>query len=234
MIWFACQQCGKRQGRPAGEAGTLIFCDCGTSNRVPWESTGPEEPASEPPIPIYSVPEADETPAIPLADAPDRPPPARAARPTIRTRDPAFCFNHPETPKQQTCADCAESFCDDCVVVWQGQVLCGPCKNHRIRQSERPASLSLMALFSPILALPGGLVGFFMAAVAGQAGAPAVGFMSVIPEFAALMLGLAAIRRIENDPLVKGRPLAMIGIVAALVAGILNCLMVLIVHRARE
>src|SRR5216684_4131554 len=238
MIWFACQQCGKRQGRQDREAGTLIFCDCGTSNRVPWESAPGADAtrlaAEEPPIPVYSMPESDGIPAIPLANAPDRPARARTVRPAIRPRDPAYCLNHQETPKQQSCVDCEEGFCDDCVVVWQGQVLCGPCKNYRIRQSERPAALSLMALFSPILAMAGGLVGFFMAAIAGQAGAPGVGFMSVIPEFAALVLGLAAIRRIENDPMVKGRPLAMIGIVAALVAGILNCLMVLIVHRARE
>ena len=38
MIWFACRQCDTRQGRPDEEAGTLIFCNCGTSNRVPWKA----------------------------------------------------------------------------------------------------------------------------------------------------------------------------------------------------
>ena len=134
----------------------------------------------------------------------------------------------------QSCVDCEQGFCEDCVITWQGQVLCGPCKNFRIRQSERPADLSLMALFSPILALAGGIVGFFVAAVAVQAGAPAIGYLSVTPELAALALGLTAIRRIENDRFVKGRPLAMIGIVAGIAGTILLCLMTTIVHRARE
>src|SRR5438445_10151506 len=47
MIWFACRQCDTRQGRPDEEAGTLIFCKCGTSNRVPWESSV-EAPVPQP------------------------------------------------------------------------------------------------------------------------------------------------------------------------------------------
>jgi len=234
MIWFACQQCGKRQGRPEGEAGTLIFCACGMSNRVPWESSGPEEPLPASPTQVDSLPESAESTRIPFTDERERDYPARTVRPTIRERDPAYCLNHQETPKQQSCVDCKDGFCEDCVVIWQGQVLCGPCKNYRIRQSERPAALSLMALFSLILALAGGLAGFFMVAIAVQAGAPGVAILALAPEVAALVLGLAAIRRIEMDPWVKGRPLAMIGLVAALVAGIMNCLMIFILERARE
>src|SRR6516164_6467007 len=50
MIWFACKQCGKRHGRGEHLAGTLVFCECGHGNRVPWSSTIPE-PAPEPPPP---------------------------------------------------------------------------------------------------------------------------------------------------------------------------------------
>lgn len=238
MICFACQNCGKRQSRPEREADTLIFCNCGTSNRVPWEGSGldtpPATPGAESPAPASSLPESEEFPLIPFADGKEKAFPARTARPTIGRHDPAFCLNHQETAKQQTCADCEEGFCEDCIVIWQGQVLCGPCKNFRIRQSERPADLSLMALSSAILAFAGGIVGFFVAAVAVQAGAPAVGFLSVTPEAAALVLGLTAIRRIENDRFVKGRPLAMIGIVAALVGAIMLCLITIIVDRAKE
>src|SRR5262249_4493976 len=47
MIHFACKTCGKLFERPDAAAGTLVFCDCGTGNRVPWEST-----ATAPAIPV--------------------------------------------------------------------------------------------------------------------------------------------------------------------------------------
>src|SRR5712692_3164472 len=121
MIWFACQNCGKRQSRPEIEAGTLIFCDCGTSNRVPWDGSGLDAPPAAPEAQSSapaSLPESEEPPLIPFADGKEQAYPARTARPTIRRRDPAFCFNHQETAKQQSCVDCQEEFCEDCVVVW--------------------------------------------------------------------------------------------------------------------
>src|SRR5438045_2911704 len=48
MIWFHCKKCGKTHSRPDNSAGTLIFCDCGSGNTVPWESTA-AEPANPPP-----------------------------------------------------------------------------------------------------------------------------------------------------------------------------------------
>ena len=45
MIWFACKQCGKRHGRAESLVGTLVFCECGQGNRVPWASTVPEPEA---------------------------------------------------------------------------------------------------------------------------------------------------------------------------------------------
>jgi len=243
MIWFACKQCGKLQNRPDEEAGTLIFCNCGASNRVPWESSEPEpaaqpggwassQAATPPELEVLSpASSATDAPPIPFVD--DLPSKSRP-RPGIRQRDPAYCFNHQDLIRQQSCVDCRENFCGDCVVVFQGRVLCGPCKNYRIRQMHQPAALSLLALFSPILALAGGFVGFFMSAIAVQIGASAVGFASVLPQIAALGLGLAAMRRIENDPLLKGRPLAMTGIVAAVIGAVMSCLITLIMQRARE
>ena len=77
-------------------------------------------------------------------------------------------------------------------------------------------------------------MGFFVSAIAVQIGASAIGFASVLPQIAALGLGLAAMRRIENDPHLKGRPLAMTGIVAAVTGAVMSCLLTLIMERARE
>ena len=48
MIWFGCKKCGKRHGKAESLCGTLVFCDCGFGNRVPWSSTVPEPEAPEP------------------------------------------------------------------------------------------------------------------------------------------------------------------------------------------
>jgi hypothetical protein len=235
MIWFACRQCGKTQGRPDEEAGTLIFCPCGVSNRVPWESSieAPAQPVEPPDAQGAKAPQSERDPSpIPFADG--SPPAKISRRTTIRERNPAYCLNHQDVVKQQACVDCQEGFCDDCLVVFQGKVLCGPCKNFRIRQMHRPAELSLLALFSPILAVAGGFVALFMSAIAVQAGAPALGFISVAPQLGAFGLGLAGMRRIENDPFLKGRPLAMTGMIAAVAAAILSCFMTIFMQRARE
>src|SRR5271169_2112243 len=55
MIWFTCKKCGKTHGRADNSAGTMIFCDCGAGNTVPWESTT-AEPAA--PLPVASAPRA--------------------------------------------------------------------------------------------------------------------------------------------------------------------------------
>ncbi len=147
-------------------------------------------------------------------------------------RDPAFCFNHQDTPSQFTCADCGEKFCDGCVVVLEGQTLCGPCKNFRIGNLHRPTQLSLMAIFSPIVALLGGFFGLCLSGVAAQANVPAFGVVGVLPQLVALLLGFAGLRQIETNPHVGGRALAMTGIVAALVCAILNGVMIIVMERA--
>ena len=119
-------------------------------------------------------------------------------------------------------------------MTFQGKVLCGPCKNFRIRQMHQPAELSLLALFSPIVAVAGGFVALFISAIAVQMGAPAFGFVFVAPQVGALGLGLAAMRRIESNPLLKGRPLAMTGMIAAVIGAILSCFMTIFMQRARE
>src|SRR5437762_175184 len=137
MIWFACRQCGKTQGRSDEEAGSLIFCHCGASNRVPWENT-----VEAPPQPVGWVESSEATEAqgadaprsegdpIPFAD--DSPqtrlPKSQRLRKSQQERNAAYCLNHQDVVKQRACVDCGEGFCDDCVVTFQGKVLCGPCK----------------------------------------------------------------------------------------------------------
>ena len=53
MIWFQCKKCGKTHSRPDSSAGTMIFCNSGHGNTIPWESTA-TEPAA--PAPVVSVP----------------------------------------------------------------------------------------------------------------------------------------------------------------------------------
>src|SRR6185437_14968089 len=118
MIWFACKQCGKRHGRAEHLAGTLVFCECGHGNRVPWSSTVPEsepEEARPAPLPPSRVPR-------PSFDD-DRPEPEflRPRRTRERRRiNSGYCLNHEETPKEATCEACHCSFCSACVVTLQG------------------------------------------------------------------------------------------------------------------
>ena len=99
MIWFACKQCGKSHGRDEHLSGTLVFCECGHGNRVPWSSTVPE-------------PEPEEAAVVAATAAPRRPtserdnrrrpeflPPRRTPREDVEL-NPAFCLNHDETPKE--------------------------------------------------------------------------------------------------------------------------------------
>src|SRR5262245_20840905 len=140
MIWFTCKQCGKRHGRPDEMAGSLLFCECGHGNRVPWESTAaaPELPKETP------------TPSRPTA-SPSRP--RWAPRPQVRPRDPTRCLNHEDVPAAKTCAVCGASFCERCIVSLQGQSVCGPCKNYRLHYLTRPARLSSLALIAMLLGL---------------------------------------------------------------------------------
>src|SRR5438132_8967068 len=152
MIWFACKQCGKTHGRPESSVGTTIFCECGQGNLVPWESTAPEPPRIEaepaaaappapPPAPLpFPAPAAPRLEPVTFEKSP--PPSIPVARPRgrgARVRpDPNFCLQHPTTPSKSPCADCREGFCADCLVTFQGESLCGPCKNFRVRLLDAP------------------------------------------------------------------------------------------------
>ncbi len=229
MIWFACKQCGKRHGRAEGLAGTLVFCECGQGNRVPWESTvGEPEPSEEPPPP-------DPAPARPRSWSPpaedDRRGydfPAARRRPEVRRTNPAYCLNHEEAASEKICADCHCHFCSACVVELQGRTLCGPCKNFRVGGINRPARVSAMAIVSFVVALVSGPVTFFLGMMAvgvyassdGPAGAVLLCLLALALPGVALALAWMALREIETKPQVGGRALAATGATTAL-AGVL-------------
>ena len=148
MIWFACKQCGKADHRPAEQAGTLVFCVCGKPNRVPWEST-------------IEARSADLTGYRGAGGIPSSGDPAgtrgtsTCTRPERQEPDPAHCFNHPDMPAQEICAECSLSFCANCLVALRGHIVCGPCKNQRLRLLQRPSRPSVFAILSLVLALLG-------------------------------------------------------------------------------
>lgn len=233
MIVFACQQCGKRFARAESTSGSALFCECGTRNQVPWESTLPDSEAPPPPPPPPRLPE----PRRPDLD------PWAAPRPVPRQRNPAYCFNHQDTPPQNSCADCGERFCSDCVVVLQGQPVCGPCKNLRMRNLQRPPQVSVAAILAPIIALitgPGAVLVMLVALGSTGNGAnvgAAAGVVIVIALFAlilqavALLLGAWSLRSLETNPKLSGRALAITGMVAAVVSAVLVCeLAVVVMH----
>lgn len=220
MIWFACKQCRKRHGRAENQAGTMVFCECGYGNRVPWSSTVPEPPPEETaPIPPAPRPPSDERRPEPGFPAPPR-------RPRERRRiNPNYCLNHDEATKQATCAACRGSFCSACVVSLQGQTLCGPCKNFRFGGLSRPARLPSLAIVAFVLALAGMVVWLILGlvamtfAVAMDSGIVVAMVCCTIALFFAvgeLALSWMALREIDRRPTLGGRGLAMTGATAGL------------------
>lgn len=207
MIWFVCKQCSKPMKRAENAAGSLVFCECGQANRVPWEST--LIPPSEP--------DAEESPA----EEPARP--RRSRRPEFVPRDPAYCFNHQEIASQQTCADCDEHFCSACVVTLQGITLCGPCKNFRLAKLQRSRSVSGLAIGSLAVGLAGGPFGCCLSTMGLGNDSEFRGFAAIfalasmlLPAIA-LALGFLALREIGRNPRVGGQALAIMGAVTGVV-----------------
>jgi hypothetical protein len=218
MIWFACKQCGKHHGRAEHLSGTLVFCECGHGNRVPWSSTVPEpEPEVARPVPPRPRVSQDE----------NRPEPERPRRTRERRRpNPAYCLNHEETAKEATCDACHGSFCSACVVTLQGKTLCGPCKNFRVRGMNRPARLAPLAVVSFVLALVVTVVSLFLTFMAigaevsmehGTVVAVVLCLVGLLLAGGEMFLGWLALRQIDSKPNLGGRALAMTGAAAGLV-----------------
>jgi hypothetical protein len=228
MIWFTCKQCGKSHNRADNLVGTMIFCDCGNGLRVPWSSTIEPPEETEEPIPLppaRPVPPAERTPpARPIPPPLDRSELGR--RREARRVNPAYCLNHDEAASTQTCADCRMPFCDACVVTLQGQTVCGPCKNFRIRALNRPAQISPLAIVSLVVAVVSGPVSFCLSTLTFSPALNASGspvqtifftLIGLLLPGAGLVLGALALRDIETKPNVSGRATAMTGSITALV-----------------
>lgn len=210
MIVFSCHWCGKRFERSEEAAGTVVFCTCGTSNVVPLSLTLPEA------APEQQVPPA---PSLGPMTWPEQ---ASAAT----QRDSRFCLNHKQTPATQLCAVCDERFCADCVIQLGERTLCGPCKNFTVRRGQRPPAVSVPAVLAPIIAIFGGPFAILMLAFCAgvQAEQSVVLFFAVaglVPQLIAFVLAAFALARAENDSKVSGRSLALTGLIAAIVSGVL-------------
>jgi hypothetical protein len=247
MIWFACKNCGKKHSRPEGSIGTMVFCDCGQGLTVPWESTvepppvveaapAPPRPAAVPapapaavPLPLprlTPVPVGEErVPPKPRPPEPPRPPDrplGRPRRPGPRRRDPRFCLNHEDTAAVKKCAACGDAFCAECLLEFNGETLCGPCKNFRVRALQQPPRLSGKAVASVLIGMLAWPLGFCLVPVALSADAPALVLLALLPHLTALGLGLGALRDAETDPRVSGRGLAVTGVLTGAVASVLT------------
>jgi hypothetical protein len=216
MIWFACKRCGKRHKQPVEAAGSLVFCECGQSNRVPWESTvpAPREPAGPEP----------------------RPGPRRRNRREPRPRDPAYCLNHEEAMSVHTCPDCGEAFCARCLIEFQGLRLCGPCKNFRVRKLQRRPQIAGMAIAALVVGLVCAPLIFCFTLTAIGTREPrnivVAGVIGMVMGVAALVLGLVGLRQAEGAAGRGGQGMAMTG--AALgTAGLLWSLSLVILMAGR-
>jgi hypothetical protein len=244
MIWFACKQCGKLHHKDDSQVGTLIFCGCGFGNRVPWSSTVPvpaeaeqdpapprekRRPTRPAPLPPRVLEEEEEEDLPPRkraeagVDVPTGLPPARPPR-FIRRPNPQFCFHHDEQASETTCSACHLSFCSACVATIQGQTLCGPCKNFRIRGLHRPTRTTHLSIFSLVLGLVSGPVTLFLTIMAlgssltpeGSTGASVLMcLLAIALPIGALVMGALALREINARPHVSGRALALTGICAS-------------------
>ena len=173
MISFACSKCGKRDARPESQAGTLVFCACGKSNRVPWPTEGSEPvPAARArPVPVLDaepVPEPRRAPpraAPPRPTVPDSPTFSRKPMRLLGKVNPKFCYHHDDSPSETTCSACRLPFCASCVVSLQGETLCGPCKNFRLAGLGRAERVLPLAIVSFVVSLAGGPVALILSLV---------------------------------------------------------------------
>jgi hypothetical protein len=246
MIWFTCKHCGKRHNRPDSQAGSMLFCDCGTGVRVPWSSSAAPDAAldAEPvPIPIPAappVPPARPVPQPPRRDEEARPrprpvpkaaPPADLPLPARQTNRiprrvrPNLCYNHDEDASSANCTLCRLPFCANCLVMIQGEPLCGPCKNFAVAGLGRPTRPLPRAVLALIVALVSAPVMFALSLLAiglfvgeGLIGvALALCLLGLVLPGTGLWLSLSALSRMETLTQYGGRGLAAGGACASAV-----------------
>lgn len=236
MIWFACKQCGKAHGRSESSAGTTVFCECGQGNVVPWESTAkePEKAPELPPAapgprlkPMVFEPAAPPPPIPRPGRTGERPPPerfppedrsapeAQPRRDRRGPRDPNACLNHDSRVKQNTCADCGEGFCSLCLVTFQGKMMCGPCKNFRVKLLQKPLRITPLAWLSVALALSLGPLAYCVLPIGHSSLSILWTVLALAPQVTALGLGWLAWQQVEEENGLGGRSLALTGMVSA-------------------
>lgn len=211
MIEFVCKKCGLAHQRPPEEAGTFFRCQCGQDNRVPWgavKSVGPVdlEPAEEAGLVARVVDEGEVVEAAPVDAAPGG----------------EVCFQHEQAAATRTCADCGVGFCEACLVKLQGETLCGPCKNLRLRRLQRPPRLSMPAVLSTVFALAAAPVSLCVTGAASESGHAGVTVFGAVLPLTAIVLGAVALPQIERDSRLAGRSLAITGVVTGLVGVLLG------------
>jgi hypothetical protein len=246
MIWFTCSKCGKTHGRPENSVGSMVFCECGQGNLVPWESTAPEPPPQvappQAPPALPGVPQSPTLAPLTFDMSPSRGGPGpvpiddagRRRRPGER-RDPNYCFNHPSSLKAAPCDDCGESFCATCLVTLDGANLCGPCKNFRVRTLELPPRNSPSAIFSMVIALLiGAVLAFCLLPFSGNTGISIVSLLTLMMQLLALFLGLRALLLMhqEGETRIGGQALAVTGVTTACICILLTLLVNLYALRA--
>jgi hypothetical protein len=230
MIWFTCSKCGKTHGRPENSIGSMVFCECGQGNRVPWESTTAEPPPQVVPTALPGVPStptlapltfgSPSSPSDPPRTDPRDPrsddPLARRRRGGER-RDPNYCFNHSAVLRTATCEDCGESFCASCLATLEGANLCAPCKNFRVRALELPPRNSTAATFSLLIALvTGSVLSFCLLPFGNNAAVSILSLLTLLPQLLALGLGIRALYLSQQgEPRLGGQALAVTGVSAA-------------------
>jgi hypothetical protein len=205
----------------------MVFCSCGHGNVLPWESTTPASAGSPPPEPplLVAVPVGEEK--LPLARVPRQ----EEVNPQPESgRVPNSCFNHQDRPVQHKCADCHEGFCGDCLVKLQGTLLCGPCKNFRLRKKEEQTTMSGKAVFGVLLAMafaPGVPAVLCLSPLVPGDVSLVIGGMALLGEIAAILLGILALRETEQNPRLTGRSLAITTLLTGGLASVMTlCLLV--------
>jgi hypothetical protein len=216
MIRFACKQCGKRHQQPPEASGSLIFCECGQANRVPWESTLPDEPERE--------------------RREEREPARRSRRRSRRRTDPTRCLNHEDADSVKSCADCGEAFCERCLVEFRGIQLCGPCKNYRVRRLQRLPQITGLNITALVVGLCSAPIIFCTLKIPISNHEPKnvipFGLLGVVIGGTAALLGLWGLRDAERKAVRGGQGLAMIG-TALGTAGLLWSLSLVLVVASR-
>jgi hypothetical protein len=110
----------------------------------------------------------------------------------------------------------------------QGQTLCGPCKNFRIRAMNRPARVSGLAIVSLVVGLVGGPVTFCLnnfnldnqMKQPSVAVAIAMTIVGLIVPAGSLALAWLALREMDAKPTTGGRSLALTGATSGLVGAL--------------